>query len=108
VPLGIPKVPVMVAEDWSEAQKQAYAIADNKLTLNGGWDDELLSLELGELEVLGSRSHWLRRSRTHSAGGALGGLPDPDEVPSLIITSYVGAPMSRQYRYRLRPGGRRF
>jgi hypothetical protein len=43
----------MVAAGWSDAQKRAYTIADNKLTLNGGWDDELLGLELGELELLG-------------------------------------------------------
>jgi hypothetical protein len=46
----------MVAAGWSDAQKRAYTIADNKLTLNGGWDDELLGLELGELEVLGSNA----------------------------------------------------
>ena len=51
--LRIKDVPVMVASGWTEAQKRAYAIADNKLTLNGGWDEELLGLELGELEVLG-------------------------------------------------------
>ena len=28
----------MVARGWSEAQKRAYLIADNKLTENGGWD----------------------------------------------------------------------
>jgi hypothetical protein len=28
-----------VATGWSEAQKAAYRIADNKLTLNGGWDE---------------------------------------------------------------------
>jgi ParB-like chromosome segregation protein Spo0J len=51
--LGITEVPVMVAAGWSEAQRRAYTIADNKLTLNGGWDQELLGLEIGELEVLG-------------------------------------------------------
>src|SRR3982074_1821327 len=50
--LRITDVPVMIASDWTDAQKRAYAIADNKLTLNGGWDEELLGLELGELEVL--------------------------------------------------------
>src|SRR4051812_36771897 len=49
--LGITNVPVMVAAGWTEAQRRAYTIADNKLTLNGGWDEELLGLELGELEV---------------------------------------------------------
>jgi ParB-like chromosome segregation protein Spo0J len=40
--LRIEDVPVMLAAGWTDAQKRAYAIADNKLTLNGGWDEELL------------------------------------------------------------------
>ena len=36
--LGLDEVPVMVARGWSEAQKQAYMLADNKLTINGEWD----------------------------------------------------------------------
>ena len=44
--LGIAEVPCMVAEGWSEAQKRAYIIADNKLALNAGWDDEMLRAEL--------------------------------------------------------------
>src|SRR5258707_10795852 len=51
--LRIADVPVMIASGWTDAQKRAYTIADNKLTLNGGWDQELLGLEIGELEVLG-------------------------------------------------------
>jgi DNA modification methylase len=47
--LGIEQVPVAIAKDWSDAQKRAYVIADNKLALNAGWDNELLALELGEL-----------------------------------------------------------
>jgi ParB-like chromosome segregation protein Spo0J len=56
--LRIADVPVMVAAGWTEAQKRAYTIADNKLTLNGGWDQDLLALELGELEVLGFDLDW--------------------------------------------------
>ena len=37
--LGIGEVPVMIARGWSDAQKRAYVLADNKLTLNAGWDD---------------------------------------------------------------------
>ena len=37
--LGLAEVPVMVARGWTEAQRQAYAIADNKLALNAGWDE---------------------------------------------------------------------
>ena len=39
----------MVARGWSEAQKNAYRIADNQLTLAGGWDDVLLPSELKRL-----------------------------------------------------------
>src|SRR3569833_945514 len=42
--LGIKQVPVMVATGWSEAQKKAYALADNNLGLNAGWDEKLLAL----------------------------------------------------------------
>lgn len=47
--LKMTEVPVMVAKGWTDAQKRAYVIADNKLALNAGWDNELLALELGEL-----------------------------------------------------------
>lgn len=47
--LGMASLPVMVAAGWTDAQKRAYVIADNKLALNAGWDNELLALELGEL-----------------------------------------------------------
>src|SRR6185295_1105307 len=84
--LGIKEVPVMVAGGWSEAQKRAYAIADNKLTLNGGWDEELLGLELGELEVLGFDLDLIGFSEDERAAlTAQGteGLTDPDAVPDL-------------------------
>ena len=50
--LGLAEIPVMVATGWSEAKRRAYVIADNKLALNAGWDEELLSLEIGDLKGL--------------------------------------------------------
>lgn len=50
--LGLVEVPCMVADGWTEAQKKAYIIADNKLALNAGWDNELLAVEFGELKEL--------------------------------------------------------
>lgn len=50
---GIDSAPVMIARGWSEAQKRAYAIADNQLALNSGWDHELLQLELSALGEMG-------------------------------------------------------
>ena len=46
------KVPCIVLDGLSEAQKKAYIIADNKLALNAGWDDELLKIELEQLKEL--------------------------------------------------------
>jgi len=47
--LKLKVVPVLVARGWSEDQKRAYAIADNRLNELSTWNDELLRLELGEL-----------------------------------------------------------
>ena len=51
--LGLAEVPCIELAHLSEAQKKAYIIADNKLALNAGWDNELLELEFGELQELG-------------------------------------------------------
>lgn len=50
--LGLEEAPVMVASGWSEAKKRGYVIADNKLALNAGWDEELLAGELSDLREL--------------------------------------------------------
>jgi DNA modification methylase len=47
--LGLTEVPVVVLDHLTEAQKRAYIIADNKLALNAGWDENLLRLELNAL-----------------------------------------------------------
>ncbi len=47
--LGLEKVPCVRIETMTEAQKRAYVIADNKLALNAGWDEEILGLELQAL-----------------------------------------------------------
>ena len=50
---GVPDAPVIVARGWSEEQKRAYIIADNKLSENSSWDEALLSLELDDLMQAG-------------------------------------------------------
>jgi ParB family chromosome partitioning protein len=47
--LGLTEVPCIRLGYLTETQKRAYVIADNKLALNAGWDEEMLRLELGEL-----------------------------------------------------------
>lgn len=48
--LGLKKIPCVKENHLTETQKRAYIIADNKLSLNAGWDNELLAVELSELE----------------------------------------------------------
>jgi DNA modification methylase len=50
--LGLIEVPVIELSHLSPQQKKAYILADNRLALNAGWDDELLKLELSELADL--------------------------------------------------------
>ena len=50
--LGLKEVPCITAVGWSDAQKKAYVIADNKLALNAGWDNDMLAIEFGELKDL--------------------------------------------------------
>ena len=47
--LGLNEVPALCIGDLSSKERKAYALADNKLALNAGWDQELLALELQEL-----------------------------------------------------------
>lgn len=51
--LGETQVPTIELAHMSEAQKRAYVIADNKLALNAGWDDEMLFAEFEDLKEAG-------------------------------------------------------
>ncbi len=48
---GITSVPCVFAEHLTDAQKRAYILADNRLALNAGWDEEMLSVELSDLQT---------------------------------------------------------
>ena len=50
---GIKEVPCVYADHLTEAQKKAYILADNRMALDAGWDDELLAVEMEELQNLG-------------------------------------------------------
>ena len=51
--LAIVDVPSIRLTHLTDAQKKAYVIADNKLALNAGWDDEMLAVELTDLKDMG-------------------------------------------------------
>lgn len=51
--LGLESVPCVDASHLTEAQKRAYVLADNRLALDAGWDDEMLRIELQDLATGG-------------------------------------------------------
>lgn len=51
--LGLETVPVIEASHLTEAQRRAYVIADNRLALDAGWDEEMLRVEFAELADMG-------------------------------------------------------
>ena len=86
--LGMTEVPTIKLSHLSAAQRRAYVIADNRLALNAGWDDELLRLELGELQIegfdlglIGFEPGELDALFTP----AISGLTDPDDVPAVPV-----------------------
>jgi DNA modification methylase len=85
--LGMAEVPCIVLAGLTEAQKKAYIIADNKLALNAGWDEELLRLELEDLKGLdfdlGLTGFSAAEIDLIFPAPEKSGLTDPDEVPDV-------------------------
>jgi DNA modification methylase len=84
--LGMTEVPVIELKDLTPTQKKAYIIADNRLALNAGWDDQLLTIELNELladkfslDLLGFNADELNALLNPVEINE--GLVDEDEVP---------------------------
>lgn len=87
--MGLKEVPVIRLPHLTETQRKALVIADNKIALNAGWDEEMLALEMKELseldfdlDILGFSEEELKELDTF-------GEPDPepqteeDEIPEL-------------------------
>jgi len=90
---GYEEAPVMVAHGWSEAKKRAYVLADNKLAMNAGWNEELLGVELLELRdagfvlpVIGFDDSELNALMREVAEAAFPELPEGDRAPYQQIT----------------------
>ena len=84
--LGLAEVPVIKLSHLSDTQRKAYVLADNRLALNAGWDNDLLKLELIELkaedidlEMLGFSAEEL--DGLLNALEPTEGLTDEDAVP---------------------------
>lgn len=90
--LKMTEVPVVIASGWSDAQKRAYVIADNKLALNAGWDNELLALELTELQGLGFGMDLIGFSKDEIAA-LMPKDPDDDGADTSKYTKKIDAPI---------------
>ena len=51
--LGLDTLPTIDAAHLTEAQRRAYVLADNRMALDAGWDNDLLRIELQDLEAAG-------------------------------------------------------
>lgn len=84
--LGLIEVPTIKLSHLTEAQRKAYILADNRIALNSGWDTELLSLELKDLDseidltLLGFDAKELSALLSPEV---LDGLTDEDAVPDV-------------------------
>jgi hypothetical protein len=92
--LGMITVPTVLLERMNEAQRRAYAIADNRLAELAGWDQALLKIELGELSiefpemdltVTGFETAELDLILLGDGSGAIASDSKADEIPSVGV-----------------------
>ena len=85
--LGHEEVPVIELKDLTETQRKAYIIADNRLALNAGWDNEMLTIELNDLMADGFALDILGFDPKELAAllepEVVEGLTDEDAVPDI-------------------------
>jgi DNA modification methylase len=90
--LGMVEVPVIILEHLTKTQRRALALADNRLPLNAGWDEELLRLELEalreddfNLDLIGFSDQELESLLTEphqiASDGDEDAAPEPPEAP---------------------------
>jgi len=84
--LGLLEVPCIEIKNLTPTQIRAYILADNKLSENAGWDNELLSLEIKDLKGLDfdlSLIGFDAKELKDLLADKTEGLTDPDEVPEV-------------------------
>lgn len=88
--MGLEEIPVIVAKGWTEKQKRAYIIADNRLTENGEWDKDILGAELAFLvsEGFDATLTGFSNNDISKLVGAASGKTGPDDIPP-VMEDYV-------------------
>jgi len=82
---GFATLQVIVARGWTPEQCRSFALLDNRVPLNAGWDDEMLRIEIADLTALGIDVGALgfAHHELDMLLGPIAGETDPDEVPPL-------------------------
>jgi DNA modification methylase len=91
--LELSEVPCIRLDYLTETQRRAYVIADNKLAMNAGWNNEMLSLEIKELlaDTFDLSLLGFSKSELESFKEVTPGLTDEDDVPEVkakAVTAY--------------------
>lgn len=83
--LGLAEVPVVVLP-LSELNRRQLVLADNRIALNAGWDNQMLSLELADLSGMGadlSALGFTTKELARALSSVEGGLTHEDEIPEV-------------------------
>ena len=85
--LGMTEVPVIVLDHLTETQRRALVLADNRLAINAGWDEEMLKVELEslqedgfDLDIVGFTDEEIE-NLLRDPGAPVEGQTDEDAVP---------------------------
>lgn len=94
--LGYTSVPTIALSHLSQAQRQAYVLADNKLALNAGWDPAMLAIELQglidcefDLELTGFSLAEIDVFLDDAALADPMGRDEPEDAPAPLMTNAV-------------------
>lgn len=97
--IGMKQVPVLCLGDLSPADRKAYALADNKIALNAGWDQEILALELQELinldfevELTGFSLAEIDMTIDAASEADVAGREEPEDVMPAIVGPPITGP----------------
>lgn len=114
--LGMSEVPVIELDGISDVQKRAYIIADNKMALDAGWDDELLKIEFEDLKIEGYDLDHTGFSEVE-IGNVLNGwdsdIPELDEdgepdIGSRIVLKIAAEDEAQEWQTAEEVGGKTF
>ena len=95
--LGLKLVPVIQLTHLTELEKRAFALAENRIALDAGWDRATLSAELGELAVLLPECNLnidITGFEAPELDALMGDLVDPEQDPADELSEIAKMPVS--------------